>query len=58
MWSLKNKVVTRGQKRQNKSNILKELGLELVPENWIIFDRNEENIIPDTYIIIKPLQSP
>lgn len=27
--SLKNKVITRGQKRQSKSNALKELGLEL-----------------------------
>lgn len=31
--SLKNKVITRGQKRQSKSNVLKEPGLELVPEN-------------------------
>lgn len=31
--NLENKMITRGQKRQNKSNIFKELGLELVPEN-------------------------
>lgn len=31
--SLKNNVITRGQKRQNKYNVLKEAGLELFPEN-------------------------